>query len=420
MKGREMKRIAFGVFLIVAFLFSPARLCTAGMENENYRISRSVPSGGGAFMGSENHGAAVTLGQASPIGPSFSENYALHAGFWIPFLIGGYKDELVANFGTAYGLYQYDQSGGWKQWNTVNPSQMVTVDLNGGGRDELVAAFTGYGLYKKDSANDWHPINTVNPEKMIAADIDGDGKDELIAGFNGYGLYYYDDPGGWSLPINTLLPDAMVRYRHGVICDYGAAYGLWSYNTPGGWSRLNLEDPGKIVAADLDGDGEDELIASFVDWGLYTYDPAGEIWQQINTVVPDEIIAVDIDGDGNDEVVISFTGYGLYVFEPEGLIWQQPPINTVIPEAMIRFGNGIAVDFGAAYGLWVWSQEGKWQLKNDADPGRMVAVDIDIDGVEELVVSFSGYGLWYYDDTDGWQFLNGEIPDDMKPINFYP
>jgi hypothetical protein len=50
----------------------------------------------------------------------------------------------------------------------------------------------------------------------------------------------------------------------------------------------------------------------------------------------------------------------------------------------------------------------------------MVATDIDKDGLEELVVSFSGYGPWYHDEANGWQFLNGEIPDDMKPINCYP
>jgi hypothetical protein len=137
-------------------------------------------------------------------------------------------------------------------------------------------------------------------------------------------------------------------------------------------------------------------------------------------VIPDEIIAVDIDGDRNDELVISFTGYGLYVFEPEGQVWGQPPINAVIPENMIQLNNGIACDFGSAYGLWTWTQEGGWQLRNDADPGQMVAVDIDKDRAEELVVSFPSYGLWYYDETDGWQLLNGELPEDITPINFYP
>jgi len=327
-------------------------------------------------------------------------------------------DELVLNFGAAYGLYQYDEAGGWKRWNTVNPSQMVTVDLNGDGTDELVAAFPGYGLYKKDSANDWQPINTVNPEKMIAADMDGDGKDELVAGFSEYGLYDYDDPGGWSPPINEIIPDVMVRYSDGVLCDYGAAYGLWSYNTSGGWVLLNAEDPDKIVSADIDGDGKDELVVSFVGWGLYLYEPEDQTWDSINTVLPEKIVAVDIDGDAKDELVISFPGYGLYIYEPEGRVWD--PINTEIPEGMIRLGSGIAVDFGTTYGLWVWSQEDGWQLRNDADPGKMAAVDIDKDGMEELVAAFSGYGLYYYDETDGWQFLNNVVPEDMKPINFYP
>jgi len=37
-----------------------------------------------------------------------------------------------------------------------------------------------------------------------------------------------------------------------------------------------------------------------------------------------------------------------------------------------------------------------------------------------LVVFFLGLGLYYRDETDGWQLLNGGVPDDMKPINFYP
>jgi hypothetical protein len=322
------------------------------------------------------------------------------------------RDELVLNFGPAHGLYQYDQTGGYKQWNTVNPSQMVTVDLDGDGTDELVAAFPGDGLYTYDStngrqrintlipefmgagrnnriacdygaayglwlwdaANGWQRINTADPDKMIAADIDSDGEDELVAGFIGYGLYSYDDPGVWT-QINTMIPDAMVRYSNGVVCDYGAAHGLWSYSNSGGWVQFNAADPDKIVAVDLDNDGRDELVVFFVGWGLYTYEPVGGIWQQINTE---------------------------------------------IPEGMIRQGNGIAVDYGAAYGLWYWDAAGGWVQRNTVDPEQMVAVDIDKDGAEELVVSFSGYGLWYYDETIGWQLLNAVVPDDMKPINFYP
>ena len=319
--------------------------------------------------------------------------------------------ELVLNFGPAYGLYHYGQAGGWEQWNTANPSQMVPVDLNSDGMDELVAAFPGFGLYIYDSANGWQLINTAvpefiaacgnrvacdfgatfglwywslangweqlstaDPDKMIAADIDGDGQDELIVSFIGFGLYYYEDP---AVPtqINTAIPDGMLSYSNGVVCDFGAAYGLWSYSNSGGWVQFNTADPDLMVAVDIDNDGQDELAVSFAGYGLYTYAPVGGIWQQISTVIPD---------------------------------------------GMIPQGNGIAVDYGAAYGLWVWSQGGGWQQRNTADPGQMTTVDIDGDGVEDLVVSFSGFGLYYFDETIGWQLLNDVVPDDMQPINFYP
>ena len=161
-------------------------------------------------------------------------------------------------------------------------------------------------------------------------------------------------------------------------------------------------------------------MVSFDGWGLYIYEPASGTWQQppINTVMPDQIIAVDIDRDGNDELVVSFPGYGLYTYEPEDGTWDR--INTEITESMIQQGNGIAADYGGTYGLWVWTREGGWQPRNTADPGQMVAVDIDKDGIEELVVAFSGYGLYYHDEVDGWHFLNDVVPEDMKPINFYP
>jgi eight-cysteine-cluster-containing protein len=368
--------------------------------------------------------ASSIKGLTTGFGWKYYDRLGLGPTCWFAFAENGYnpfgtellvrpndkrKDELVLNFGPVYGLYQYDQAGGWKQWNTVNTSQMVTVDLNDDGQDELVAAFPGYGLYTYVSPNAWQLINTVIPQTMIrltsgivcdfgtthglwywrqtggwqqwsamdpytllAVDVDKDGTDELVASFPGYGLYIHDSTSGWQL-INTTIPESFIRLNNGIACDYGTMYGLWHWTQAGGW----------------------------VQW---------------NTADPDTLLAVDVDNDGTDELVASFGGYGLYWRNGAGA-W--PQINTVIPENMIRQSNGIAVDFGSAYGLWVWSQADGWQQRNAVDPGQMAAVDIDKDGVEELVVSFPGYGLWHYDEAIGWQFLNDVVPDDMKPINFY-
>jgi Na+-transporting NADH:ubiquinone oxidoreductase subunit NqrC len=129
------------------------------------------------------------------------------------------------------------------------------------------------------------------------------------------------------------------------------------------------------------------------------------------------MVAVDIDKDSVEELVVSFSGYGLWYYH---LTSGWTRINTVVPDAMIRQGNGLACDYGALYGLWYYDSTGGWQRRNVVDPGQMVAVDIDKDSVEELVVSFSGYGLWYYHLTNGWQRINTVVPVDMKPLNFYP
>ena len=321
-----------------------------------------------------------------------------------------FRNRLVLNFGPGYGLYQYDQAGGWKQWNTVSPSDMVTVDLNGDDADELIAAFPGYGLYIKDSANDWQPINTFIPEgiisfrngiacdygsaygqwlwdrtrgwrqinafdpgKMIAADIDRDAEDELVTSFVGYGLYYYDVPGVWT-QINTVIPEHMIPLNSGIVCDFGAAHGLWYWTQAGGWEPLNAVDPEQMLAVDINNDGTDELVASFDAYGLY--------WR--------------------------------YETGP----WT--PINTVIPENVIRLNSGLACDFGATYGLWIWTQTGGWVQRTPLDPEQMTVVDIDKDSVEELVVSFSDYGLYSFDETDSWQLLNAVVPVDMKPCIYKP
>jgi hypothetical protein len=324
---------------------------------------------------------------------------------------GAVAHELILNYGITYGLWQYDQETGWAQLNTVAPSQMATADVDNDGVEELVAAFPGaglyvyekgigwtqinavvpnvmithgkglainfgtrYGLWHYDSSRGWKLMNSVPPDQMVAVDVDVDGDEELVAAFSEYGLYTYESDAGWTL-INTVIPDAMVRCRNKVICDYGNTYGLWCYSGFGGWSQLN-------------------------------------------TIDPDSILVVDVDNNGHDELGVSFVGFGLYIYEPLGGTWQR--INTVIPEAMVRQGNGVAADFGTTHGLWVWSREGGWQPRNTADPEQMTAVDIDYDGVEELVASFGGYGLYYHDETNGWQFLNAVIQEDIKPINFYP
>jgi hypothetical protein len=239
------------------------------------------------------------------------------------------RDELVADYGATYGLWHYDPVRGWTQLNTANPDQMLAVDTDNDGKEELIATFSGYGLYTYDPVDGWIRINATLPDAMIrmnsgvvcdygstyglwywtktggwvrwnasdpgqllAVDIDNDGTDELIASFAGYGLYTYDPVDGW-IRINATLPDAMIRLNSGVVCDYGSTYGLWYWTKTGGWIRWNSADPNQLLAVDIDHDGTDELIASFAGYGLYTYEPTTMGWVRINATLPDNMKPVD-------------------------------------------------------------------------------------------------------------------------------
>jgi len=159
-----------------------------------------------------------------------------------------------------------------------------------------------------------------------------------------------------------------------------------------------------------------ELVLDFgAPYGLWHYDrEKSQPWSQLNTVNPGLMTAADIDKDGQDELIVAFSGYGLYTYDQTNG-WT--PINTVIPEAVIPFRNGIACDFGAAHGLWFWDQTGGWKQINTVDPDKMIAADIDGDGQDELIVSFVGYGLYIYAEASGWTQINTELPDAMIGIN---
>jgi|GEM_PF-2003658 len=343
----------------------------------------------------------------------YGEKNGLKRGFFMdPKALATVKNELVCDFGSTYGLWRYGQGYGWNRLNTEDPGLMVPVDLNNDGLDELVVSFTGYGLY------------TYNPSTSA-----------------------------W-LKINTSIPETVIRLGNGIVCDFGAAYGLWYWDQAGGWKRWNASAPTQLLAADFNGDGLDELMATFTGYGLYTYNPSTSTWVRINASIPEsmirlgngivcdfgaayglwywdqaggwkrwnasaptQLLAADFNGDGLDELMATFTGYGLYTYNPSTSTWVR--INASIPESMIRLGNGIVCDFGAAYGLWYWDQVGGWKRWNASDPDKLLAIDLNNDGKEDLIASFAAYGLYNYDPaTGGWIRINASLPDSMKGVNF--
>ncbi|GAA1060321.1 FG-GAP repeat domain-containing protein [Agromyces bracchium] len=255
------------------------------------------------------------------------------------------------------------------------------------------------------------------------ADIDGDGQDELIyRGPAGISAFRFDaDTGQWlALPPSTVFGDEAGWDEE------------WYYTT--------------IQTADLDGDGRAELIG----WGpkgveVHRYDPATETWTDLGVTNPmtgllwafpwyfSTMQCADIDGDGQDELLVRYTD-GLRAWKLTGTSWTQlttisamsdgagwidPSMFETIQCADLD-GDGRAEVFArSADGIVAWRYSaGQW-VALPAGPGlsnaeewnypqyyrTLQAADLDGDGRAEIFIrNNTQIRAWKFTGT-GWQEL---------------
>ncbi|MCB2173637.1 hypothetical protein KQH41_00060 [bacterium] len=231
--------------------------------------------------------------------------------------------------------------------------------------DSFIYNFPDFGLYTYSQSDNFSRIHSIPSSLSVAADVDADGVDEVVSYFIGHGIYVHDNL-TWNR-IATAPPESIVKFGQGIAVDFGSGYGLYIYSTSTNWTLINSADPSQIVEADIDSDGIMELIVSFSGIGTYYYDNGA--WSNRLT--------------GHDS------------------------------EQILRFGKGIAVDFGSTIGLYIYNTAQGWLKISSNDPSNIVESDIDSDGVTELIVAFPGFGIYYYNSATWSSKLTGILPDQM-------
>jgi hypothetical protein len=201
--------------------------------------------------------------------------------------------------------------------------------------------------------------------------------------------------------------------KEDIVVDFGGI-GLWARMNDASWLKLNNSSPEQAVLGDLDGNGEDDVIAAFSAFGgIFVKRNLGG-WSQISTLAPQSMSVGDLDGNGKDDIVIDFGAIGLWA-RMNDAGWLK--LNNASPGQMAvadMDGNGqddVIAYFSLFGGIFVKANLGGWTKLHNTAPEAMRAGDLDQNSQDDLVIDFGGLGLWARMNNISWSKLNNNSPD---------
>lgn len=324
---------------------------------------------------------------------------------------------------------------------------VVAADFDGDGDLDLatVSEQEQRVIWQWDSGSGWLQATVVDtlaqPRGIAAADMDCDGEIDLVIGESGTdSLLWYRNDGqalSWSLggTITTAAPDlghfiAVDITRDGAVDVIGAststgnvslwrkmggcASSTWTVDTVAASVGLVAN----LVAADLDGDGWQDIALSEVDsarvsWWRSPAGPGSWTGQVVQAFIPGvlSVTAGDVDGDGDNDLaaVINTTGEIIWwANDGGGASWTESPIATLAGVKLARLadvdGDG-DVDLAAAStpggGELAWWDnllgDGSAWTRHSVDaaagtPQDLLVVDLGADADADLVTAALGAG----------------------------
>jgi FG-GAP-like repeat/FG-GAP repeat len=196
------------------------------------------------------------------------------------------------------GAYSYEQL----EWNGQSAlSQVETADLDGDGRDEIVAGHSGVSVYTLTAAG-WRRTEIATrswPEALVTADVNGDGVREIAVVEEAATGAFVNVHSLTGAPIASRI--VRIGYHSGMLSEV------------------------RLRAADLDRDGDDDLIVvvhstrpitaddprgAVADGAVIVLRAAGDGGFHASAVLRDALIGSsfigDVNGDGAPDVIVDY------------------------------------------------------------------------------------------------------------------
>lgn len=324
-----------------------------------------------------------------------------------------------------------------------NPHSVVAVDVNGDGKLALICANSGtntLSVLTNDGNGGFVLAATVTvgsrPYSVTAADVNADGKPDLIcanSGTNTLSVLTNDGNGGFVLA-STLIVGNGPQWVVAADVNRDGALDLicanWGANTTtlavltndgrGGFGSpaiYSLSDaPDSVAAADINGDGNVQLIASLWDTSTlieFTNNGTGVFGSNALLTVgpfPYSVLATDVNADGRVDLVcanafnntlsvLTNTGAGGFALSCSPAVGVEPCSVAAADLAgdgrvdLVCANNG---NYGGGYTLSVLTNKGAGVFGLAASPtvgtgpSAVVACDVNGDGNVDLISANSG------------------------------
>jgi hypothetical protein len=219
---------------------------------------------------------------------------------------GGEKPEPLSDSRGAI-VYLNNGDGTWTRRTAAGPftDTLAVADFNGDGHPDFFTGSSQLGvqtllnLGQPDGSWKTVAIDELRPRALYfaaaAADFNRDGRPDLAV------AYMSNEGGVWRTGVDVLLNLPGMRWERHTVAAAESSVGIWS-----------------LAAGDLDGDGNKDLVAFDGDgkaWvflgdgkGGFTREESPELGPAEGACRGYHVVLADLDGDGKDELVASFAG----------------------------------------------------------------------------------------------------------------